>query len=63
MNNVLLTESQMDIDSQAVPPPLPRQRRIGRSGPSMGNIHLGLEVDNSDEDQEGEAADSRTTNR
>lgn len=53
----------MNIDSQAVPPPLPRQRRIGRSGPSMGNIHLGLEVDNSDEDQEGEAADSRATNR
>ena len=52
----------MDVDSDA-PPPVPRQRRIGRSGPSMGNISLGLEIENSDEEQDEGAAGTRPTNR
>ena len=52
----------MDVDHED-PPPLPRSRRIGRSGPSMGNISLGLEIDNSDEEQEDDTMATRPTSR
>lgn len=52
----------MEVDS-SVPPALPRQRRIGRSGPSMGDISVGLEVENSDEEQGEEAGENREGGR
>ncbi|XP_071137379.1 DDB1- and CUL4-associated factor 6-like isoform X1 [Mytilus edulis] len=54
------TEHGMDVDVPP-PPPVPRQRRIGRSGPSMGDIQLGLEVDNSGDEQD-DTGDSRPSN-
>ncbi|CAC5403845.1 DCAF6 [Mytilus coruscus] len=55
-----VTEPGMDVDAPP-PPPVPRQRRIGRSGPSMGDIQLGLEVDNSGDEQD-DVGDNRPSN-